>query len=240
MSMTKPNLPLKVNIDNGFIAIIDYLGTDLTVVNSARVSFGKESKEFNEKDQKLIKYLANHGHTSPFRHCFVQFHIKAPEFVARQWYKHIVGAEYSFKDTGWNEISGRYVEYDTEIWVPKALRKAAINKKQGSSQDLVDNHSILLEKYCQSVNNSFDTYLELLKSGVCHEQARTVLPLSIYTEWYWTASLQAISHFVNLRNSEGAQLEIKEYAILLNKTMEEIFPNSWKALMENNEKEKKT
>lgn len=118
-----PQIKLKKDIGQGFVKIVDVMGNDATVVNSARVSFGNMIHEIRAQDLKLIDYLAKHKHTSPFRHCYVQFHVKAPEFVARQWYKHIVGGEYSFKDQPWNEISGRYVQFDHEFWQPEGFRK---------------------------------------------------------------------------------------------------------------------
>jgi thymidylate synthase (FAD) len=221
---------LKIDIGKGFVSVVDLMGSDATAVNAARVSFGKRIDQIRDQDKKLLDYLATHGHTSPFRHCQVQFHIKAPEFVARQWYKHVVGAEYSFKDQGWNEISGRYVEYDVEHWQPEHLRKQAADKKQGSMCEFVEDEHILLEEYKLKIDDMHNFYLKLLQQGVCKEQARTVLPVNFYTEWYWTASLQTISHFVKLRTDSHAQAEIQDYANIVNDCMLKLFPNAWRAL----------
>ena len=220
---------MKHNIGNaGFVEVIDKMGTDLTVSNAARVSFQKRKEKLDDKDVKLIEYLAKHEHHSPFRHCYVTFHVKAPEAVARQWYKHIVGSNYTFPDTGWNEVSGRYVEYEPEFYVPKEFRKQSEDKKQGSSEELIkDNVDVF---YQDMMNIAYEGYKRLLKRGVCKEQARMILPTALYTEWYWTASLQAIKHFVNLRKEGSAQKEIQEYAILLDKIMKDLYPISWLAL----------
>lgn len=221
-----------MQVNNGFIEVIDSLGTDSTVVNAARVSFGKKITELEEKDIKLLEYLAKNNHTSPFRHCSVQFHIKAPEFVARQFWKHCVGADYTFKDTAWNELSGRYVTYSPESWIPSTLRQQSVDKKQGSSIQPIANQDYFIEMYKNANQAAYDVYEAMLKAGVCREQARTILPINIYTEWYWTASLQAIHHFVKLRNESHAQEEIQEYARVMNDLMKDLFPNAWKSLNE--------
>lgn len=216
-------------INNGFIKVIDKLGTDATVVNAARVSYGKQIENLEEKDVKLLNYLAKHGHFSPFRSCIVQFHIKAPEFVGRQFWKHIVGSDYSFPATQWNEISGRYVQYEPEPYIPETLRKQSQDSKQGSSEEVFDRPD-LLEKMEQGIRSNFKLYDDLIKEGVAKELARIVLPLAFYTEWYWTASLQAIHHFVKLRKDAHAQKEIQEYAVGMNSLMTELYPYSWNAL----------
>ena len=225
-----PTPKLEHSIGDGFVKVVDVMGSDATVVNSARVSFGKRIDQIRDQDKKLLDYLSKNGHTSPFRHCTVQFHIKAPEFVARQWYKHIVGTEYSFKDAAWNEISGRYVTYDTEFWTPVKLRKQSADKKQGSSNESVENEDALIQRYKEITQNMFKAYEEMLAAGVCKEQARTLLPLNFYTEWYWTASLQAVAHFVKLRTDPHAQVEIQDFATGINDMMLALFPNAWRAL----------
>src|ERR1044072_3599697 len=122
----------------GSIELVDHMGSDLTVVNSARVSFGKRKTQLDESDTKLINFLAKHKHWSPFRHVQFQFHIKAPEIVGRQMYKHIIGADYAFKDHAWNEISGRYVEYDDEFYIPSMYRKQSDSNKQASIGESID------------------------------------------------------------------------------------------------------
>jgi thymidylate synthase (FAD) len=231
---TGPQIKLEKKISNGFVKIVDLLGNDATVVNSARVSFGKNIQEIRDKDKKLLDYLAKHKHTSPFRHCYVQLHIKAPELVARQWYKHIVGGEYSFKDQPWNEISGRYVEFDQEFWIPNEIRPQSKDNKQASEiGTTIEQNEEAVELFKNSIDDSYTAYEKLLKLGASKEQARGVLPISFYTEWYWTASLQTLSHFVNLRDHEGAQWEIREYAIELDYLLQQVLPYSWKALRRN-------
>jgi thymidylate synthase (FAD) len=215
----------------GFVRIVDKLGSDLTVVNAARVSYGKEKEVFDDKDKKLLSYLADHNHQSPFRHAMVQMHVKASETVARQWYKHVVGSEYAFKDQPWNEISGRYVEYSPDHYLPAALKLQSTSSKQGS--DGVHPQSDQLLKAFKGVqDHATYVYNLLLEAGVSKEQARMILPVTFFTEWYWTASLQAIHHFVKLRSDAHAQEEIREYAIVLDDIMKKLYPNAWSALTE--------
>ena len=213
-------------LDKGFIEVIDSLGNDLTVVNSARVSFGKRKEKFDKSDERLVRYLAKHKHYSPFRHLQIQFHIKAPEFVMRQWYKHVVGIETtsnsSVKDHAWNEISGRYVPVE-DYYIPSIFRKQSEDNKQASegeieSQDLAD------FIWNSTLKSTTDAYESLLKLGVAKEQARVILPLSQYTEVYWTASFQAVMNFIELRNEKTSQIEIQEYAKSLLECMYDTFP----------------
>ena len=217
-------------LDKGFIEVVDSLGSDLTVVNSARVSFGKRKKKFDKSDERLVRYLAKYKHYSPFRHLQVQFHIKAPEFVMRQWYKHVVGIETtsnsSTKDHAWNEISGRYVEYD-EFYEPTEFRKQSEDNKQASDGliELQNNTRSLWESTQQ---NCISAYKEMLSRGMAKEQARTILPLTLYTEVYWTASFQAVMNFIELRNEKTSQIEIQEYAKVLLDLMFEVYPMTTK------------
>jgi len=219
-------------LDKGFIEVIDSLGNDLTVVNSARVSFGKRKEKFNKSDERLVRYLAKHKHYSPFRHLQVQFHIKAPEFVMRQWYKHVVGIETtsnsSTKDHAWNEISGRYVEVE-DFYIPEVWRKQSKDNKQASEGQLDEEHNSRAKWYYQvALNTTKGLYDKMLIMGVAKEQARAMLPLSQYTEVYWTASFQAIMNFIELRNEKTSQIEIQEYAKVLLKQMNEVFPTTTK------------
>ena len=207
------------------------MGNDLTVVNAARVSFGKESEwDYEEsdaysfkqhmkaRDKKLIQYLAKHKHISPFGHCFASFHIKAPVFVARQLVKH--------KFLRWNEISRRYVDSEPEFYVPDVWRGRSEDKKQGSSGtvDLVD---YSLDDYN---GNGVDFYTCLIRDGVCPEQARMVLPQSMMTEWYWSGSLDAFADMCKLRCAPDTQAETAEVAWEIDRVMIALFPVSWKAL----------
>jgi len=209
--------------------LIDYMGSDLSVVNAARVSFGKRStfggrvggpNVLKEEDAKLVHYLAEHKHMSPFGHCFVSFHIKAPIFVARQLVKH--------KFLRWNEISRRYVDSEPEFYVPDVWRGCSEDKKQGSSGtvDLVD---YSLDDYNE---NAVDFYTCLIRDGVAPEQARMLLPQSTMTEWYWSGSLDAFADMCKLRCANDTQAETQEVAWGISFKMEELFPASWQELME--------
>jgi len=186
-------------LDKGFVEITDVMGSDLSVVNSARVSFGKQVKEVRKRDEKLIKYLWENKHTSPFRHATIQFHLKAPIFVLRQWMKHQVGC-------AWNEISGRYVEFSGEFYEPEIYRKQSEDNKQGSEGEIM-NPPLAKSLYWDACDSSLQSYYALLDLGVCKEQARMVLPLSLYSECYWTASLQAVMHFLVLREDSHSHQE---------------------------------
>ena len=215
-------------LDKGFIEVVDSLGDDLTVVNSARVSFGKRKKYWDKSDERLVRYLAKHKHYSPFRHLQVQFHIKAPEFVMRQWYKHVVGIETtsnsSAKDHAWNEISGRYVEVE-DFYYPSVWRKQSDDNKQASEGVLDDlQQKRMNDTYNELMRQVEMAYDRMIDVGVAKEQARIVLPLNQYTEVYWTASFQAVMNFIELRNEKTSQIEIREYAQVLLKQMKEVFP----------------
>ena len=215
-------------LDKGFIEVVDSLGSDLTVVNSARVSFGKRKTKFDKSDERLVRYLAKYKHYSPFRHLQVQFHVKAPEFVMRQWYKHVVGIETtsnsSAKDHAWNEISGRYVPVE-EFYVPEVWRKQSEDNKQASEGVLDDlqqkRMSSVFNEYMRQVEMAYD---RMIDAGMAKEQARIILPLNQYTEVYWTASFQAIMNFIELRNEKTSQIEIQEYAKSLLDLMHDTFP----------------
>jgi len=219
-------------LNKGFVEVIDSLGTDLTVVNSARVSFGKRKEVYDKSDRALVRYLAKHKHFSPFRHMVVQFHLKAPEFVMRQWYKHVVGIEttssYPTKDHAWNEISGRYTPV-SDYYIPEVWRKQSEDNKQASEGELDDlqqkRMSHLYERYLLDVERVYETMVD---AGMAKEQARVVLPLSQYTEVYWTASFQAIMNFIDLRDEKTAQWEIQQYAKCLKEMMYDIYPETVK------------
>ena len=226
---------MKIDIlDKGYIEVVDTLGDDLTPVNAARVSFGGRSDKFTDKDRKLSKFLIRHKHFSPFRHRHVMMIIKAPEFVMRQWYKHVVGIETTSssvtKDHAWNEISGRYVEVE-EYYYPSYFRKQSEDNKQASEGEIEDQKQgyFLWEKGLQQIQ---ETYKELLELGVAKEQARAMLPLSQYTKVWWTASFQSIMNFIELRDEKTAQVEIQEYARALKKIMLDVFPETTKLLEE--------
>ena len=217
-------------LDKGFIEVVDSLGNDLTVVNSARVSFGKRKFKFDKSDEHLVRYLAKHKHFSPFRHLQVQFHIKAPEFVMRQWYKHVVGIETtsnsSTKDHAWNEISGRYVPVE-DYYIPEVYRAQSDDNKQASEGE-VKLQEECLRTWKDSIEHAKIFYDGLLRRGVAKEQARCILPLSQYTEVYWTASFQAIVNFIELRDEITSQWEIQQYAKVMKELMIDIYPKTTK------------
>ena len=211
------------------VRLVDHMGSDLSVVNAARVSFAKTSEwdivpdagpvegYLKVDDERLIKYLAKHNHWSPFGHASMQFHIKAPVFVARQLVKHQVGLV-------WNEVSRRYVDDEVEFYEPTEWRLAAENKKQGSSDETVAFSVTPTHEWCRQ------TYKNLLSAGVAPEMARMVLPQSMYTEWYWSGTLYAFARVCNLRCKPDAQVETQMVADQIDVLAKELFPNSWEAL----------
>ena len=219
-------------LDKGFIEVVDSLGNDLTVVNAARVSFGKRKEVYDKSDERLVRYLAKHKHFSPFRHLQVQFHIKAPEFVMRQMYKHVVGIETtsnsSTKDHAWNEISGRYVSVE-DYYYPEIWRKQSEDNKQASAGQLDElqqkRMALCYSDYMKSVEHTYD---KMISAGMAKEQARIVLPLSQYTKVWWTASFQSVMNFIELRDEPTSQWEIQEYAKALKIIMLDVFPETTK------------
>ena len=212
---------------------VDHMGSDLSVANAARVSFGKKSEmeentwgppTLKAKDAKLINYLAKHKHISPFGHCFASFHVKAPIFVARQLVKH--------KFLRWNEISRRYVDDDPEFYSP-SWRETSTDKKQGSGDEVtkVMQFSAAIKVNHQNTLQA-ELYKEMLAGGICEEQARVVLPVSTMTEWYWSGSLDAFSDMCNLRCKPDTQAETREVANKIDRKMIELFPVSWDSLTE--------
>ena len=206
---------------------IDHMGSDLSVVNAARVSFGKKSEwdpnwrddhyePLLTADSKLIKYLAKHKHMSPFGHCFASFHVKAPVFVARQLVKH--------KFLRWNEISRRYVDSEPEFYTPDVWRGKSADKKQGS-EGVVD-----VGDWGDANWACLIAYNDLLERGVAPEQARMVLPQSTMTEWYWSGSLDAFADMCNLRCKPDTQAETRLVADIIAGRMIHLFPVAWEAL----------
>lgn len=216
---------------------IEHMGSDVSVVNSARVSFGKKSDSIGsydihmgnwageipvleDRDEKLIKYLAKHKHLSPFGHCFASFHVKAPVFVARQLVKH--------KFLRWNEISRRYVDDDPEFYAPSEWRGKSEDKKQGSDGVVEVRGSVPVGRAMYACR---DAYEGLLKVGVCPEQARMVLPQSMMTEWYWSGSLDAFADMCRLRCAPDTQAETRMVASEISELMGQLYPSSWDALI---------
>lgn len=219
------------------VDLIDHMGSDLTVVNAARVSFAKQSSyredahgwHLEQKDEKLIQYLAKHGHWTPFAHPQITVRVKAPLFVARQLGKHQVGLV-------WNEVSRRYVDDEPEFYVPERWRLKASDVKQGSSTKTYDGTPYHLSFTPNSVVGlAKRMYMTMLSEGICPEQARMVLPQSMYTEWYWTGSLYAFARVCKLRLDPHTQQETRELAKMLENRIAPLFPCSWKALMDRGE-----
>jgi thymidylate synthase (FAD) len=229
------------------VDLIDYMGSDLTVANAARVSFDKQSEwevtgyetqlvadrayaeypinKLKNADEKLIKFLAKHNHWTPFGHCMLQFRIKAPIFVARQLGKHQVGLV-------WNEISRRYVDNEPEFYFPEKWRKKNPDKKQGSYED--EFVELTFAEECQPkavIQICKNLYNAMLSMEVCAEQARMILPQNMYTEWYWSGSLYAFARICGLRLKKDTQKETRDIANMINDLVAEKFPVSWKALM---------
>lgn len=208
---------------------VDHMGSDLSVVNAARVSFGKKSQfegrvggpnVLSQRDSKLIRYLARHKHLSPFGHAFASFHVKAPVFVARQLVKH--------KFLRWNEISRRYVDDEPEFYEPE-WRSRSADKKQGSGgpMEISLDSEMLFHATCR---NALTTYDRMIKEGVAPEQARSILPQNMMTEWYWSGSLDAFADMCRLRLPSDTQQETRVVAQQIDEEMSEIFPVSWAAL----------
>lgn len=219
-------------LDKGYVRLTNVMGSDLSVVNSARVSYDKESTELTEGDIRLIKYLAREGHTSPFRHATVQFEMYAPLMVARQHWKYIVGSDHTMD--AWNESSRRYVTEDPAFYIPKEdeWRSAPANSKQGSGGPLMDEleyHEMgeLQHVYESHVEESIRLYEKSIELGMAPEQARLFLPAyGMYVRYYWTASLQSVAHFLNQRLAHDSQVEIQAYAKAVYELTKEHFPMS--------------
>jgi thymidylate synthase (FAD) len=208
------------------IELLNYMGDDLMIVNAARVSYGKKKTNFDEKDKKLIKYLIEHKHTSPFRHPQLQFRIECPIFVERQLFKHQVGLTA-------NSISGRYVDFSDSYDLPTKLRLQSKDSKQGSAGELDNSINIeLCGKIKQAVNNCADIYNELCSNGVAKEQARIVLPLCLNTQFIWTGSLAGFLHLFSLRLKKDAQQETREVVQEMLNLVKNIEGNPFKYTLE--------
>lgn len=209
------------------VSLIDHCGSDLSVVNAARVSFNKISDFFDElgeiyeKDEKLIKYLAKHKHFSPFNHAFLSFRVKAPIFVARQLVKH--------KFLPWNEVSRRYVTDEPEFYFPDWWRKSSSNVKQGSSDEKADIDWLAYDVKYYAYEKPLSLYNELIDKGVCAEQARMVLPQNTMTEWVWSGTLGAWLDMLKLRLDPHTQKETRDVAIKIHEIVAALFPVSTEA-----------
>lgn len=208
-------------LDYGIVRLVDFMGGDSAVVQSARVSFGKGVTN-DERDRKLVFFLMANGHETPFEHSVFKFHIKCPIFVARQWFRHRMAS--------YNEISGRYTEMKEEFCLPDKLRTQKMRNYQYEELDTALNSS-LRKKIENHYTASFDLYQELLEAGVAKEHARIVLPLSLYTQFYWTINSRALINFLRLRMEEHAQYEIRQYAEAINEIFKTKMPWTHAAFM---------
>jgi thymidylate synthase (FAD) len=219
--LLKMKIPLYKD-GKGFVELVDAVGDDLTVVNSARVSFGKHKTELEAKDKKLIKYLIKHRHTSTLEHCFATFRVKVPLFVRSQHHRH--------RTWSYNEISRRYTDFDIQFYEPEAFRTQHKSNRQASNTEELIDPVIESWQYeasdCITMHHdaSLKLFNELIEAGVCREQARGILPQNMYTEYYASANLNNILKFIDLRTHEGAQWEIQEMAKGMLKIIEKLYP----------------
>jgi len=224
-------------LDDGISALrlLDYMGSSIDIVNDARQSFDAESPEFTSRDQKLLNYLVAHKHTSPFRGVVFKWQVKAPLFVARQWWKHVIGGTYANDQLGWNEKSFRYCVADTEeFYVPASFRQQSKSNKQASGEPVSPVEQSAAEAaYTDALFACGMAYRSLIEAGVCKEQARGILPACTYTSFVWTCSLQALLHFLSLRMPSDSQGEIRVYADTMAKIAEAIVPEAFDAFYAN-------
>lgn len=223
-------------LDKGYVRLVDSMGTDLSTVNAARVSYDKESLTVEERDAKLLRFLAKHKHTAPFRHAAVSFEVYAPLMVARQWWKHAVASSHVEDQLGWNESSRRYVTEEPTFYLPAPdeWRSKPENSKQGSGEVF---STEIGYKWTKLLTDWYEEgeaiYNWAMAAGIAPEQARLFLPANgMYVRWRWTASLHSALHFLSLRLEHGAQHEIVEYARAVEQLIQPIFPNTVAAYLE--------
>ena len=227
---------MKINVldGKGYVRIRDVMGDDRTVANAARVSFDKRTEDLDDKDERLITFLAREGHDSPFRHAVIQFEVYAPLMIARQWYKYKIGSNNSEFDA-WNESSRRYISENEEFYIPQAdeWRSYPDNVKQGSGEPVAEFKGIFLTaELIELIEKGERLYEHAMKLGVAPEQARLFLPAyGMYVRWYWTASLQSVAHLIKQRTAEDAQFEFQLYAEAVKDLSIEKFPVSLAALL---------
>jgi thymidylate synthase (FAD) len=225
----------KINVlDKGYVRLVGVLGDDLSVANAARVSYDKESKQMSERDAKLIKFLWEENHTSPFRHAAVTFEIYAPLMVARQWWKYAVSSTHVDDQNGWNESSRRYITENEEFYVPEPTqwRSKPENSKQGSGEPINSiQGSLLTDQLNELVEKSNQLYQTAMTMDVAPELARLFLPAyGMYVRWRWTVSLHAILNFLDQRLKYDAQSEIRDYAVAVRDLIQESFPYTYKVV----------
>lgn len=209
-------------LDKGFIRLVEFMGGDQGVVDSARVSYGGKSKEA-EQDRKLIAYLLKHSHMTPFEHSVFKFHVSCPIFVMRQWIRHRMAS--------YNEISARYTEMKDEFYIPSAWRAQDLKNKQGSVKTADLDHPALTAHFSAQVEASLKCYRGLLEAGVAREMARMILPVNLYTQFYWTINARSLMNFITLRADVHAQWEIQQYAQALARFFAQKMPWTWEAFL---------
>ncbi len=218
-------------LDKGYVRLVDSLGSDLSVVNAARVSYDKEVEEFTAKDFKLLMFLIREGHTSPFRHAALTFEVYAPLFVARQWWKYAVSSTHVDDQNGWNESSRRYITESEEFYLPTVWRSKPENSKQGSGEPVGVEAAEFYTRHLERIIDDGEAMYQLaLKDGIAPEQARLFLPAyGMYVRWRWTVSLQGVLTFLEQRLAHDAQFEIVEYARAVRSLVEVQFPEVFAA-----------
>ncbi|CAB1129041.1 Flavin-dependent thymidylate synthase [Candidatus Hydrogenisulfobacillus filiaventi] len=223
-------------LDHGYVILHEVLGSDLTVVNAARVSYNRRKQTLEEEDVRLLRYMATHEHRSPFYHPKLQFEVKAPLVVARQWWRHVVDSVHTVEETAWNELSRRYVSEEPEFYRPgpEAWRRPHPRNKQAAAGPLgAEAGAYWSRELDAAIEDGIRRYRAALEAGIAPEQARLFLPAyGLYTSWYWTASLWSVWHFCALREGEDAQGEIREYARAVRELAEAAFPESFRVLSE--------
>ena len=215
-------------LDRGFVRVVDTMGTDASIVQAARVSYGKGTKTARE-DAKLIAYLMRNGHLSPFEMAELKVHVKAPIFVARQWVRH--------RTASWNEVSARYSEMPAEFYIPapEAIAAQSTSNKQGRGETLSEEVGKAAAGDIERASRMAFAYYEgLLRMGVARELARMVLPVNLYTEWYWKIDLRNLLHFIELRTDAHAQYEIRQYACVLEEIVSKWVPATYEAFRHRN------
>lgn len=228
---------MKVDVlDKGYVRLVDSMGSDLSVVNAARVSYDKETEEISERDRKLINFLIREKHTSPFRHAAVTFEVYAPLVVARQWWKYAVASSHVDDQNGWNESSRRYITEDEEFYIPTATqwRSKPENSKQGSGEP-VDEFvgQRFTDRLEEIVRLGEEAYESAMQQGIAPELARLFLPAyGMYVRWRWTTSLQGVMTFLEQRLPHDAQSEIREYADAVLNLSKDIFPETFKSYLD--------
>jgi thymidylate synthase (FAD) len=224
---------MKKVLDHGYIKLVNNMGSDIDVANAARVSFDKEISHLEDRDIRLINFLVQHKHDSTLRHCVMTFEVYAPLMVARQWWKHHVGSTAIDDQDGWNESSRRYITENEQFYIPRVgdWRSVPEDKKQGSGEPIRADMGARYTKAMERIVKEGHTlYLEALEEGVAPEQARLLLPAySMYVRWRWTVSLNALLHFLSLRDKQDAQYEIRLYAEAINNIVHQYYPHTTEA-----------